>query len=140
MSDTGRIELERMVKRKREEILTLERTLAEEKKFLQGVEASLKCITKTSTGAVIKVREGSDIAKAQAALRAAKTPLHIIEILKYIDKEPTKSNRASLGGSLGSYASSGKIFKKTGPNVYSLLEFDNESESTESDENKIQIL
>jgi hypothetical protein len=45
------------------------------------------------------------------------------EILKALGKPSDKEHRMSLAGTLSGYARDGKVFTKTAPNTFGLLEF-----------------
>ena len=63
------------------------------------------------------------MAKTRDLLRRVGKPMYIVDILNGIGVEVTKSNRASISGSLGNYARKGEIFTAQGQNVFGLIEF-----------------
>lgn len=86
---------------------------------------------------VRELRHGSDVAKARNALMHAQKPLHISELLQAIGKPVDKQSRVSLSGSLGAYARDHIIFKRTAPNTFGLIEFQNLQDGEEKEEERI---
>jgi len=62
------------------------------------------------------------LAQARSILQAEGKPMHVNEILKKMGKSVDKSGRISLSGSLAAYVRKRTIFKKTGPNIFALVE------------------
>ena len=67
-------------------------------------------------------RSASDVQRAREFLANAGRALHVSEILEGIGKEDTRSNRASLVGSLARYARRGEMFQRHAPNEFSAIE------------------
>jgi hypothetical protein len=67
-------------------------------------------------------------------LKAAGAPLTIVDILKAVGKPQDKKHRISLAGTLSGYARDGKVFTKTAPNTFGLIEFGAAQPGTEVDE------
>jgi len=122
-----RLQLEKKVENKKQEISELESKLREANAFLQGLQEALKILPREGIGEDRApeqiLRLGSNMAKIRDYLRKIGKPAHISELLKHLDLEASRNNRASISGSLGSYARKGTIFTHTGPNVFGLVEF-----------------
>lgn len=127
-----RKELEKRITKKAEEVADLERKLvnadkelAEGRAYLQALRDMLKlCPTDRTPEAHASdsLREGSLMAKARDAIRAAGKPLHISEIALAVGADPKK--KTSLAGSLNAYARKPKIFTRADTaNTFGLIEF-----------------
>ncbi len=120
-----RIQLERKIDIKKQEIAETEAKLRELQAFIQGLQEALKVLPRDgSVDTDRALREGSNMAKARDCLTKSGRPMHIKDILKGIGKENTRNNRSSVGASLASYSKKGEIFTKTAPNTYGLIEFE----------------
>jgi hypothetical protein len=116
--------LQKLVARKIEEISALELQIREAKAYIQGLQDSIKLLPRDGTGvAEYTLREGSALAKARDVLKTAGTPLPIADILKALGTPQDKKHRISLAGTLSGYAREGKVFTKTAPNTFGLIEF-----------------
>ncbi len=49
--------------------------------------------------------------------------MHIDEIVPFMGKDYSDSMKVGLAGSLSSYAKKGKVFTKTAPRTFGLIEF-----------------
>jgi hypothetical protein len=116
--------LQKLVARKLDEIASLELQIKETKAYIQGLQDSLKLLPRDGSEiAEYSLREGSNLAKTRDILKIAGEPLPIAEILKALGKPSDKEHRTSLAGTLSGYARDGKVFTKTAPNTFGLLEF-----------------
>ena len=68
------------------------------------------------------VRPGSDVEKIRDAILNAGKPLHISEIILALGRSDDAGTKAKIAGLLGWYTSKGKVFTKTDPNTYGLVE------------------
>ncbi len=121
--------LEKMIESCREEITRMEIDVTSKKAFLQGLQEAFKIYPKdgmSDTPTETILRHGSDMAKARNFLNNHGKAAHVSEIVTGIGKENTKENRVSIAGSLASYARRNDIFKKTAPNTFTLVNFNNE--------------
>ena len=116
-----RRELERKIEKERQKIADLKLQVEKAEAFIQGLQEAVKLLPRDDTSPQL-LRPGSDMAKARDLIRRVVKPLHISEIVEGIGKENTKKTRLSLGGSVAGYARRGKVFKKTAPNTFGLLE------------------
>ena len=117
--------LQKLIVKKLEEIAALELQLRETKAYIQGLQDSMKLLPRDDGNGVAEhtLREGSALAKTRDALKAAGTPMPIVDILKAVGKPVDKKHRISLAGTLSGYARDGKVFTKTAPNTFGLIEF-----------------
>jgi hypothetical protein len=122
-----RVDLEKRIEKEKQKVVELKDQLSKAESFMLGLQEALKMLPKEQGIGSIEanglLRPGSDIQKVQDLLRKNKEPMYIVDILKGINKPNTKENRASVGGSLNRYARKEEIFKRVGPNQFSLLEF-----------------
>jgi hypothetical protein len=118
--------LQKLVDRKASDIVRLEQELRDAKVYMQAIQDSLRLLPKELNGAPVvrELRPGTAVAQAQDFLKAVGEPQHIDEILVALHKPNTKENRVSLIGSLAGYVRDGRIFTKTAPNTFGLLEFE----------------
>ena len=125
--------LQKLIDRKLAEIDKLEAQLRDARVYVQAVQDSFKLIPKEENGEVAsrELRPGSALAQVQEFLKQEGAPQHISTILEFLGKPMDKQSRVSLSGSLGGYARDRKIFTKTGPNTFGLIEFDSRVEGEE---------
>jgi hypothetical protein len=125
--------LQKLIDRKLAEIDKLEAQLRDARVYVQAVQDSFKLIPKEENGGVAskELRPGSALAQVQEFLKREGTPQHISTILEFLGKPMDKQSRVSLSGSLAGYARDRKIFTKTGPNTFGLIEFDSKGEGEE---------
>lgn len=114
--------MQKRIEKKELEIKELETKLSEAKAYIQGLCDSLKLLPKENVSPADDLRQGSDLAKARKAILKIGKPLHVVEILKQIGKEPNKNNKLSLAGSLSTCVRKGRVFNKTAPNTFGLIE------------------
>jgi hypothetical protein len=148
-----RIELEKKIEKKKQEIASLEAQIKEAAAYVQGLQEALRMLQKenplpfnsakaeaTGGGSGPRrtyeqsLRRGGDVYKAWEVLKKEGKPLYIADLVKAIGKEPTKANRKSLSGTLNTYIRDGKVFKRTEANTYGLLEFGTGEVSDDADE------
>ena len=117
---------QKMIDKKQQEIRGLEMQLLEANAYIQALQDSMKLLPRDAGDtpeAEHTLREGSALAKTRDLLRHTGTPLPIGEILKLLGKPQDKKHRISLAGTLSGYARKGRIFTKTAPNTFGLVEF-----------------
>ncbi|MFI5090891.1 MAG: hypothetical protein ACHP7P_12605 [Terriglobales bacterium] len=125
---------QKLINKKQEEIASLELQIREAKAYVQALQDSMKLLPREGNGVAVEytLRSNSALAKARDALRARGAPMPIADILKALDKPNDKKHRSSLSGTLSGYARDGKIFTRTAPNTFGLLEFgQQQNEDTE---------
>lgn len=121
-----RAKIEKQITAKTNEMAVLEIQLKEARAYVQGLTDILKMLPRDTEKAESSptqiLRRGSETYKVYEALKAARRPLPILEILSAIGKD--KSQRASISGALGHYVRKEEIFTRPEPNVFGLREFD----------------
>ena len=129
---------QKLIDKKQQEIRGLEIQTREANAYIQALQDSMKLLPRETQDGLEsghQLREGSALAKTRDLLRHSGAPLPIGEILKLLGKPQDKKHRISLGGTLSGYARKGRIFTKTAPNTFGLLEFGTpESEPEPEDE------
>jgi hypothetical protein len=120
-----RKKLEAKIADQQRRIAQMERETSEAKSYLSGIQDALKMLPPDGIDpANATLREGSELAKVRDTLRKEGKPLHIDELLKRMGKEVNRNTKGGLAGSVGDYAKKGRIFTKTAPNTFGLIEFD----------------
>jgi|ERR1019366_1171846 hypothetical protein len=122
----ARESLQKLIDRKIAEIDNLEQQIRDAKVYLQAVQDSFRLLPKeeTSHSAPKELRPGSVLAQVKDFLKREGSPQHISSILEFLGKPIDKANRTSLTGSLGGYVKEKRIFTRTGPNTFGLIEFE----------------
>lgn len=137
-----RVALKKLADRKEREIdalrlqlAQLQLQLAQAEAYLQAVQDSIRVLPREQEERLDAnvLREGTAIAQARDVLKAAGRPLHILEILKRMGRAPDKQGRVSLSGSLAAYVRRNQVFRKAGPNTFTLI-----GDSSTSASDKIQ--
>jgi hypothetical protein len=115
---------QKLIDKKVQEIRDLELKVKEAQAYVQALQDSMKFLPRNgdSGPAEHSLRAGSQLAKARDLIKAAGTPLPIADILKGLNKPQDKKHRVSLGSTLAGYARQGRIFTKTAPNTFGLVE------------------
>lgn len=119
--------LERKIEAKRLEIAELEVKLRETQAFLLGMQEALKGLPRENAAGAPQqsLRAGSDMAKTRDFLARIGRPAHISEIMEELNKDGSETRQStSVSSSLASYSRKGEIFKRTGPNVFALIDLD----------------
>lgn len=123
-----RKKFEERIKRKEAEIQELEMQVREGRAYVQALQEAMKLLPREGPAGGTDseedvLRAGSAVAMARSALQQLGRPLHLLDILTAIGKEPNSANRASLGGSLSAYVRKGEIFTRPAPNTFGLVGF-----------------
>ena len=127
--------LQRLISKKQDEVSALELKITQTRAYIQGLQDSMKLLPRDSTGgADYALREGTALAKARDAIKAAGSPMTVTDLLKAIGKSQDKKHRVSLAGTLSGYARDGKVFRKTAPNTFGLIESKNPQSATDDEE------
>jgi len=131
VQDMGlRESFQKLVEKKQEEIRDLEIQVREARAYVQALQDSVRLLPKEESkslnpkGSPATLRDGTNLARAREILLEARGPLHVNDILGKMGKPIDQASRVSLVGTLGSYSRKGKIFTRTGPNIFGLIEFD----------------
>lgn len=128
---------QKLIDRKQQEIDALEIQLREAKAYVQALQDSMKLLPRETNGITQDtehtLRPGSTLAKTRDVLKSAGKPMPIGEILKALGRPQDTKHRVSLAGTLAGYAKKGRIFTKTAPNTFGLIEFGGTEETLEDD-------
>jgi len=116
---------QKLIDKKQQEIRSLEMQMREASAYIQALQDSMKLLPRDADTpeAEHTLREGSTLAKTRDLLRHTGSAMPIGEILKVLGKPMDKKHRVSLAGTLSGYAKKGRIFTKTAPNTFGLVEF-----------------
>lgn len=123
-----RRKFEERIRKKEAEIQELEMQAREGRAYIQALQEAMKLLPREATNTGTEgdddvLRPGSTVAMARDALVHNGRPMHLLDILTAVGKEPNAANRASLGGSLSAYVRKGEIFTRPAPNTFGLVEF-----------------
>jgi hypothetical protein len=124
--------------KKEAEIRELELRIREAQAYVQAIDDLMKFLPRETAAETdnAALRPDSLLAKAREAIRSAGKPLPIADIVKALGKQPDKRNRVSLAGTLSSYARKGKVFLKTAPNTFGLIDLESASPNQNGNEPK----
>jgi hypothetical protein len=117
---------QKLIDKKQQEIHALEIQVREASAYIQALQDSMKLLprdTDVNVESEHTLRAGSTLAKTRDLLRKSGSPLPINEILKQLGKPQDAKHRLSLAGTLSGYVRKGRVFTKTAPNTFGLLEF-----------------
>ena len=115
---------QKLVNKKQDEIAALELQIREARAYIQAMQDSIKLLPKDGSGvAEYTLRAGTDLAKTRDIMKVVGSPMPIADIIKALGRTNDKKHRTSLAGTLSAYARDGKVFTKTAPNTFGLLEF-----------------
>ena len=122
----SRRKIDERIRRKEQEIQEFELRVREAKAYIQALNDVVKLMPRgeRESAEAPDLRAGSLMARARDAILKAGQPLHISDLLKATSKEPTRKNRASLGGSISAYVRRGEVFTRPRPNTFGLVELD----------------
>ena len=127
---------QKLIDKKQQEIRSLEMQMREASAYIQALQDSMKLLPRGSeinSESEHILREGSTLAKTRDLLRKSGTPLPISEILKLLGKPQDTKHRISLAGTLSGYARKGRVFTKTAPNTFGLLELGTPAQTEEEE-------
>lgn len=119
---TLRREFEKLIEKKRVEIVDAQKAIASADAYIQAMTDAIKKLPKDDAVQAPPVRPGSDVEKVRDAILSAGKPLHISEIIAALGRVDDADSKAKIAGLLGWYTSKGKVFTKTAPNTYGLVE------------------
>jgi hypothetical protein len=128
---------QKLIERKKAEIHELEMRIRDAQSYLQALQDSSKLLPKETdnnglTSSGFSLRPGTSLARVREIIKEAGKPMHINDILTQLGKTVDNQNRVSLVGTLGSYSRKGRVFSRTAPNTFGLIEL-GQKESTEVD-------
>ena len=121
------------IKKKEQEIQTLEDKLKTARVYLQALQDISKALSKEPNSQAESIlREGSAVAQARDLILKKGHPVHINDILDGLGRELTRESRASLTSSIAAYVRRREIFTRSAPNTFGLLELGHQT-SNDSD-------
>lgn len=111
------------IKRKEQEIATIEKKLEVAKVYLQALRDIRSAMVSESAGeAEPALRKGSAVARAREIILTEGAPVHIDALLERLGRPVTRDTKASLTSSLSAYVRRGEIFSRPAPNTFGLVE------------------
>ncbi len=117
-----RREFEKLIEKKRVEIAEAQRAIDAGQAYIQAMVDAIKKLPKEDLASISPVRAGSEVEKVREVILQAGKPLHLGEIIAALGKPDDAESKAKIAGLLGWYTSKGKVFTKTAPNTYGLVE------------------
>jgi len=117
-----RKEFEKLIEKKRAEVADAQKAIAAAEAYIQAMGDAIKKLPKDDAPSLPPVRPGSDVEKIRDAILNAGKPLHISEIILALGRSDDADSKAKIAGLLGWYTSKGKVFTKTAPNTFGLVE------------------
>lgn len=128
---------QKIIDKKQQEIRELEMQLREANAYIQALQDSMKLLPRDVVDGTSEsehtLREGSTLAKTRDLLRHSGAPMPISEILKLLGQPQDKKHRLSLAGTLSGYAKKGRVFTRTAPNTFGLVEFGSTEPAAENE-------
>jgi len=135
MASSSRRQIEKLIEKSEDEILSWQVAIDFKKSYVQGLRDTLKFLPKDSEEPEeTQLRPGTTLAKAHEILRERGKPIHIMELLKLLGKEPTNKNRVSLSGSIGFYVRRKQFFTRPLPNTFGVIESEQPPNGAHHDE------
>ena len=123
----ARSQVEKKILAKQQEIAELEMQIQAGNAYIQAMQEVLRLLPKDEgeNGSFegLQLRHGSAMAQTKDLLLKTGRPMHIVEIIKGIGRENTKSQRVSISGSLRTYARKNQIFTQEGGNTFGLVDW-----------------
>ena len=124
----ARSQVEKKILAKQQEIAGLEMQIQAANSYIQAMQEVLRLLPKEDvengeTEQRLQLRHGSAMAQTREVLLKTGKPMHIVEIIKAIGRENSKSQRVSISGSLRTYARKNQIFTQVGGNIFGLVEW-----------------
>lgn len=124
-----RAAIKERLRKKEQEIQTLEGKLQSARIYVQALQDVLKMLEKVGDGTPTESvpRPGSLVSQARDVILKVGRPVHINELLEGVGKEATREGRASLTSSLAAYVRREEIFTRPAPNTFGLIELGHET-------------
>ena len=128
--------IEDRLRRKEQEILTLEQKIKDAKVYVKALKDVIKLLGDEDYESVgeSKLKSGSAVAQAKQVIIDRDMPVHIDDILRAMGKEITRDVKSSLTSSLAAYVRRKEIFIRTAPNTFGLLELGHKEAEAVSEE------
>ncbi len=137
-----RKKIEARLRKKEQEIHSLEEKTKAAKVYVQALRDILKIIDQEDPeqeGPEATLRSGSSVAEARQVILRQGMPVHINELLEALGKDVTRESRASLTSSLSAYVRREEIFTRPAPNTFGLVELGHETIDDEAPEPPIEF-
>ena len=101
------------------------------KSYIEGLEQALSLFDEEPTKKKeFKIRPGTQVDTIYNLLKNSKRPMHINNICEAMGKEPNKSNRQSLTGTIGKLVREKQYFNRPEPGTYGLIEWGNQQKES----------
>lgn len=125
--------IEDKIRRKRNEISTLEDKLKAAKVYIKALNDVLDILEKSDEADAPepKLRKGSLVDQAREVILERDEPVHLDDLLRAMGKDVTRDSKGSLNGSLAAYVRNEDIFVRTAPATYGLIELSHAPEDDE---------
>ncbi len=117
-----RREFEKLIEKKKVEIIEHEKMIAAAEAYIQAMGDALKKVPKDDGSSPPPVRPGSDVEKIREAILLAGEPLHLNQIIAALGRPDDAETKAKVAGTLSWYIGKGRVFTKTAPNTYGLVD------------------
>ena len=131
-----RRKIEERLRKKEQEIQSLEDKLKAARVYVQALRDVLAIIAKEddTVSPESVLRSGSTVAQARDVILQRGEPVHVNELLEALGKDVTRETRSSLTSSIAAYVRRGEIFTRPAPNTFGLVELEETPEPTEPDD------
>lgn len=87
-----------------------------------------------------QLQPGTELAKIRDLIKKTGKPMYIEDIMLALGLDPKDRNkRSSLGGSLNTYSKVNRVFKKTDPNTFSLIDMKTEHNKEDSKNDELHL-
>jgi hypothetical protein len=128
---SSRRQIEKLIEKSEFEIFEMHKAIDMRISYVQGLRDTLKYLPKDSgdTAVESQLRPGTTLAKAYDFLKAEGKPVHVMDLLKQLGKEPSHKNRVSLSGSIGFYVRRKQFFTRPAPNTFGVIDRPENQES-----------
>jgi hypothetical protein len=122
-----RKKIEDRLRKKEQEIISLEDKIKTAKVYVQALRDILKMLGSdvsedNEADAEATLRSGSAVDQARRVILDRGVPVHIDEILAALGKDATREAKASLTSSIAAYVRRDEIFTRPAPNTFGLVE------------------
>ncbi|EBW9044121.1 hypothetical protein BZR70_24085, partial [Salmonella enterica subsp. enterica serovar Enteritidis] len=121
-----RKKIEDRLRKKEQEILSLEEKIKASKIYVNALRDILKMLESDDVNdryeSESSLRVGSAVDQARHVILGKSQPVHIDDLLIALGKDPTREAKASLTSSLAAYVRRGEIFTRSAPNTFGLVE------------------
>jgi hypothetical protein len=134
MAMSERAKIEEKLRKKEQEVATLDDKLRAARIYVSALRDILKMLGDEADGqddSETILRPGSAVAQAREVILKRKAPVHINDLLGALGKSVTRESKASLTSSLAAYVRKGEIFSRPAPSTFGLIELGHQSTEEE---------